>query len=169
MRWKSLSRVRLFATPGLYSPWDSPGQNSGVGSLSLLQGIFPIQDRAQVSHIAGGFFISWATREADYRVHGILQARVLEQIVFPFSRGSSQARDQTQVSHTAGGFFISWAIREAQLITKEKGIVILLVMRVINGTTALESFGCFFFLIQIPGPHSRDHESQVWRESRILF
>ena len=26
---------------GLYSPWNSPGQNAGVGSLSLLQGIFP--------------------------------------------------------------------------------------------------------------------------------
>ena len=28
---------------GLYSPWNSPGQNTGVGSLSLLQGIFPTQ------------------------------------------------------------------------------------------------------------------------------
>ena len=28
---------------GLYSPWNSPGQNTGVGSLFLLQGIFPIQ------------------------------------------------------------------------------------------------------------------------------
>ena len=28
---------------GLYSPWNSPGQNAGVGSLSLLQGIFPTQ------------------------------------------------------------------------------------------------------------------------------
>ena len=28
---------------GLYSPWNSPGQNTGMGSLSLLQGIFPIQ------------------------------------------------------------------------------------------------------------------------------
>ena len=28
---------------GLYSPWNSPGQNTGVGSLSLFQGIFPIQ------------------------------------------------------------------------------------------------------------------------------
>ena len=26
-----------------YSPWNSPGQNTGVGSLSLLQGIFPTQ------------------------------------------------------------------------------------------------------------------------------
>ena len=35
----------------------------------------------------------------------ILQARILEWVVFPFSRGSSQPRDRTQVSHTAGGFF----------------------------------------------------------------
>ena len=41
----------------------------------------------------------------DYIVHGILQARVLEWVAFPFSRGSSQPRVQTQVSHIAGGFF----------------------------------------------------------------
>jgi len=40
----------------------------------------------------------------DYTVHGILQARILEWVTIPFSRGSSQPRDQTQVSHTAGGF-----------------------------------------------------------------
>ena len=45
---------------GLYSPWNSPGQSTGVSSLSLLQGIFP----TQVPHIAGRFFTSWATREA---------------------------------------------------------------------------------------------------------
>ena len=28
---------------GLYSPWNSPGQNTGVGSRSLLQGMFPTQ------------------------------------------------------------------------------------------------------------------------------
>ena len=43
----------------------------------------------------------------DYTVHGILQARILEWVAFPFFRGSSQPRDQTQVSHIAGGFFIS--------------------------------------------------------------
>ena len=47
-------------------------------------------------------------------VHGILQARILEWVAVPFSRGSSQPRDQTQVSHIAGGFFTTWAIREAQ-------------------------------------------------------
>ena len=41
----------------------------------------------------------------DYTVRGILQARILEWVAFPFSRGSSQPRDQTQVSHIAGGFF----------------------------------------------------------------
>ena len=50
----------------------------------------------------------------DYTVHGILQARILEWVAIPFSRGSSQPRDQTQVSHTTGGFFTSWATREAQ-------------------------------------------------------
>ena len=47
-------------------------------------------------------------------VHGILQARILGWVAFPFSRGSSQPRDQIQVSHIAGRFFTSWASREAQ-------------------------------------------------------
>ena len=50
----------------------------------------------------------------DCTVHGILQARVMEWVAFPFSRGSSQPRDQTQASLNAGGFFTSWATREAQ-------------------------------------------------------
>ena len=43
----------------------------------------------------------------NYTVHGILQARILEWVAFPFSRGSSQPRDQTQVSHIAGRLFTS--------------------------------------------------------------
>ena len=50
----------------------------------------------------------------DYIVHEILQARILEWVVFLFSRGCSQPRDQMQVSCTAGRFFTSWATREAQ-------------------------------------------------------
>ena len=45
--------------------------------------------------------------------HGILQARILEWVAFPFSRVSSPPRDWTQVSCIAGGFFTSWATREA--------------------------------------------------------
>ena len=41
----------------------------------------------------------------DYTIHIILQARILELVAFPFSRGSSQLRDQTQVSCIVGGFF----------------------------------------------------------------
>ena len=48
-------------------------------------------------------------------VHGILQARILEWLAFPFYRESSQPRDRTQVSLIAGGFFTSWATREATI------------------------------------------------------
>ena len=43
----------------------------------------------------------------DYTVHGILQARILEWVAFPFSRGSFQPRDRTQVSRIVGRFFTS--------------------------------------------------------------
>ena len=45
-------------------------------------------------------------------LHGILQARILEWVAIPFSRGSSQPRDRTQVSCIAGRFFTFWATRE---------------------------------------------------------
>ena len=46
-KWNPLSHVWLFVRPWTYSPWNSPGQNTGVGSLSLLQGIFPTQELNQ--------------------------------------------------------------------------------------------------------------------------
>ena len=56
---------------GLYSPWNSPGQNTGVGSLSLLQGIFPTQGWTQVLCIVGAFFTSWAMRSlAEWLLSG---------------------------------------------------------------------------------------------------
>ena len=48
--------------------------------------------------------VSNSLRSTDY---GILQARIMEWVAFPFSRGSSQPRDQTQASHIASGFFTS--------------------------------------------------------------
>ena len=48
----------------LYSLWNSPGQNTGVGSCSLLQGIFPTQgSNLSPALQTSGFFTSWATRE----------------------------------------------------------------------------------------------------------
>ena len=52
----------------------------------------------------------------DYTANGILQARILEWVAFPFSRGSSQPRDWTQVSCIAGRFFTSWGTREPRII-----------------------------------------------------
>ena len=48
--------------------------------------------------------------------HGFLQARILELVAIPFSKGSSQPRGQTQVSCIAAGFFTIWATRKAQAL-----------------------------------------------------
>ena len=52
-------------------------------------------------------------RPVKLHLHRILQVRILERVVIPFSRGSSRPRDQTQVSHIEGRFFTVWASREA--------------------------------------------------------
>ena len=52
---------------------------------------------------------------AGSSAQGILQARTLEWVTIPFSRGSSQPRDQTQISCIAGRFFTVWATREAPM------------------------------------------------------
>ena len=49
----------------------------------------------------------------DYMVHGTLQAKILEWVAVPSSRGSFQPRDQTQVSLTTSGFFTSCTTRKA--------------------------------------------------------
>jgi len=57
-----------YSPPGSSVHEDSPGKNIGVGRPAFFQGIFPTQGSNQVSRIAGKFFTSWATREAqEYR------------------------------------------------------------------------------------------------------
>ena len=58
------------------------------------------------------FATLWTVAHQDPLSMGILQARVLEWVAMPSSRGSSQARDQTQVSHIAGKLFTIWATRD---------------------------------------------------------
>ena len=43
----------------------------------------------------------------DYKIHIVFQARILQWVAFPFSKGYSQPGDRTQVSHIAGRFFTS--------------------------------------------------------------
>ena len=60
--------------------------------------------------------------DCNLRHHGLYsswtsQARILEWVALPFSKGSSQPRDRTQVSCVAGSFFTIWATRETYYIT----------------------------------------------------
>ena len=62
---------------GLYSPWNSAGQNTGVGSLSLLQGIFPTQG------LNPGL---WHCRQILYQLSHKGSPRRLWWVAYPFSR-----------------------------------------------------------------------------------
>ena len=71
---------------GLYSPWDSPGQNTGVGSLSLLQGTFPTQGlNPGLPHF----------RQILYQLSHKGSPRTLEWVAYPFSSRSCQPRNRT--------------------------------------------------------------------------
>ena len=91
-----LSRVPFFVAPWIHSPWNSPGQNSRVGSHSLLQGILPTQGlNAGLPHC----------RQILYQLSHQGSPRILEWVAYPFSRGYLRPRNRTRVSCTAGGFF----------------------------------------------------------------
>ena len=88
----------------LYSPWNSPVQNTGVDSLSLFQGIFPTQgSNPGLPHC----------RQILYQLSLKGSPRILKWVAYPFSSGSSWPRNQTGVSCIAGGFLTNRAIREA--------------------------------------------------------
>ena len=84
-------------------PWNSPGQNTGVGSLFLLRGIFPTQGlNPGLPHCR------WTLYQLSHKG----SPETLKWVAYPFSRGSSQPRNQPGVSRIAGGFFTNWATRE---------------------------------------------------------
>ena len=83
--------------------WNSPSQNTGVGSLSLLQGIFPIQGSNP-----GLLHCKWILYQLSHKG----SPRILEWVAYHFSRGYSQPRNRTGVSCIAGRFFADWATRE---------------------------------------------------------
>ena len=101
---------------GLHSPWNSPGQNTGVGSLSVLWGILQSQGlNAGLLHYGG-----WILHQLSHKG----SPRILEWVAYPFSSRSSWPRNQTRVSCIAGGFFTNWAISEED--REEPGKVCLL-------------------------------------------
>ena len=94
---------------GLYTPWNSPGQNLLVN-----------WEKWKVKVLAAQLCLTLCDPVncslPGSSVHGILQVRVVEWVTIPFSTGSSQGllncRDWIQVSQIAGGFFTIWATRK---------------------------------------------------------
>ena len=80
-------------------PWNSLCQNTGVCSLSLLQGIFPTQgSNPGLPH----------GRQILYQLSHKGSPRILEWVACPFFSGSSRPRNRTRVSFIEGRFFTNW-------------------------------------------------------------
>ena len=117
---KSLSRVRLLATPWTAAYQAPPSMGFSKQKYTA---------RVQMLTLT---FMSWCDVKVKvsqscltlcdpkdcslpgFSVHGILQARTMEWVTVPFARASCLPRDQTQVSRIAGGFFTVWVTTEAQ-------------------------------------------------------
>ena len=94
---------------GIYSPWNSPGQNTEVVSIPLLQGICPTQgSNPGLPHC----------RRILYQLSHKGSPRILEWVAYPFSSGSSQPRNWTGVSCIAGRFYTNWVTREAPTVVE---------------------------------------------------
>ena len=102
-KWKLFSHVWL-CDPMDCSPWNSPGQNTGVGGLSLLQRIFSTQG----SNPGLPYF-----RQILYQLSHKGSPRILEWLAYPFSSRSSRPRNWTGISCIAG-FFTNWAFKKIQ-------------------------------------------------------
>ena len=88
----------------LLYPWNSPGKNTVVGCLSLLQGIFPTQ---------GSNPGLLRCRRILYCLSHPEGPRILVWVAYPFSGGASWPMNQTEVSCIASKFFPSWATWKA--------------------------------------------------------
>ena len=102
---------------GLHSPRNSAGQNTGVSSCSLLQGIFPTQGSNP-----GLPQCRWILYHLSHQG----SPRILERVAYPFSSRSSLPRNRIGVSCITGRFFTSWATRETQI---KYSMVIILLLR----------------------------------------
>ena len=86
------------APHGLYSPWNSPGQNTGVGSRSLLQGVFLTQRSNP------GLPHCW---QILYQLSHQRNPRILEWVAYPFSQRIFPTQEMNRVSCTTGRSFTS--------------------------------------------------------------
>ena len=94
---------------GLYSPWNSLVQTTGVDNFSFLQGIFPTQGSNR-----GLLHCRWILFQLSHKG----SPRILKWVAYPFSSGSSRPRNRTGVSCIAGELCTNGVIREAQIVFK---------------------------------------------------
>ena len=88
--------------------WGFQYQNTGVGSLSLLQRIFPTQGlNPGLPHC------TWILYQRSHKG----SPRILEWVAYPFPSGSSWPQNRTRVSCIAGGSFTNWTIRKATSVS----------------------------------------------------
>ena len=122
--WRSKSMDHIHA---FHAASGCPGKAWGPGVLQLSQCKFSImvgmKKKKKVKVLVAQSCLTLCNpidcSPPGSSVHGIVQARILEWVAIPFSRGSSQPRDQTQDSWFAGRFFILWATRKALILTKK--------------------------------------------------
>ena len=113
----------------------------------------------------------------DSSVHGILQARILEWVAMPSSRGSSWPRDWTQVSSIAGRFFTIWDMRKAQSGLYKCSLMLSLTLDFSNVTILINFLSCVgehtqtgLALVSVPSPWiHRTPFPQVWVWFRIIL
>ena len=101
--------------PGSSVHGDSPGENTGMDCLVLLQGIFPTQAlNSELQHC----------RQIIYHLSHKGSPRIPEWVAYPFSRGSCQPRNWTRFSWIAGGFLPAelpgLIYKEAQLLSRDR-------------------------------------------------
>ena len=115
MSWIPCLPGYLRAAPlGFLSAWPLPALGDRRWIMLTSSSQSPRQSGCVLGHFSHVWlFATLWTVAHQTPVPGILQARILEWVAIPFSRGSSQPRDWTQVSCTVGRFFTVWATKEA--------------------------------------------------------
>ena len=107
----------------LLCPWDSPGKNTGVGCLFLLQ-CMKVKSESEVTQSCPTLSDPMDCSLPGSSFHGIFQARVLEWVATAFSRGSSRPRDWTHISCIGRWVLYHWATREASVQINSFQIII---------------------------------------------
>ena len=117
LRSRTLGDPMDCSSTRLLCPWDSPGENTGVGSHFLPRGSSPPRARTWVSHIAGGLFTDWATRklalsQEQVRLHVIFESEGQASLLLaPAALQPAKGAPLPCVgSHDWGTQYVAWTV-----------------------------------------------------------